>query len=108
MEEEIICCSIIIPLNPTGQYMNQQYNIRQLHSLCTLYCLLCIYLRRNSDLCQLLHKVIGFYNRFNPLQHGGHYMYHQFIIQQLYVQPTRYLSVLFIPPNQQRLVPITA
>jgi len=34
---------------------------------CTLcpYCIymFCIYLRTNSDLCHLQHKVIGFYNR---------------------------------------------
>ena len=34
---------------------------------CTLYphciCVFCIYLRTNSDLCHLQHKLIGFYNR---------------------------------------------
>ena len=29
----------------------------------TLYLVFCIYLRTNSDLCHLHHKLIGFYNR---------------------------------------------
>ena len=28
-----------------------------------IYLLFCIYLRTNSDLCHLQHKLIGFYNR---------------------------------------------
>jgi len=32
----------------------------------------CIYLRTNSDLCHLQHKLIGFYNRDGKrLQRGG-------------------------------------
>jgi hypothetical protein len=39
--------------------MHHQFNIQQLYALPTLY--LCVlYLRTNSDLCQL----IGFYNRY--------------------------------------------
>ena len=41
--------------------MHQQFNIQQLYVLLTLY--LCVYLRTNSDLCHLQHKLIGFYNR---------------------------------------------
>ena len=41
--------------------MHQQFNIQQLYVLPTLY--LCVYLRTNSDLCHLHHKLIGFYNR---------------------------------------------
>jgi hypothetical protein len=42
--------------------MHQQFNIQQLYALPTLY--LCdLYLSENSDLCQLQHKVVGFYNR---------------------------------------------
>ena len=96
------------PLKPYRSVLNQQFNIQQLYALPSLYCLFCIYLRTNSDLCHLLHKLIGFYNRFNTLQHGGHYMYHQFIIQQLYILPTLYIFVLFISPNKQQLVPISA
>ena len=40
--------------------MHQQFNIQQLYVLPTLFC---IYLRTNSDLCHLQHKLIGFYNR---------------------------------------------
>ena len=48
-------------LKPVGHVMHQQFNIQQLYILPTLY--LCIYLRTNSDLCHLQHKLIGFYNR---------------------------------------------
>jgi len=41
--------------------MHQQFNIQQVYALPTLY--LCVYLRTNSDLCYLQHKLIGFYNR---------------------------------------------
>ena len=47
-------------LKPTGNVMHQQFNIQQLYVLPILY--LCIYLRTNSDLCHLQHKLIGFYN----------------------------------------------
>jgi len=53
-------------LKPTGYVMHHQFNIQQLYALPTLYlCVLyvfCIYLRTNSDLCHLQHKLIGFYN----------------------------------------------
>jgi hypothetical protein len=42
--------------------MHQQFNIQQLYALPTLYVFF-IYLRTNSDLCHLQHKLIGFYNR---------------------------------------------
>ena len=41
--------------------MHQQFNIQQLYVLATLY-VFCIYLRTNSDLYHLQHKLIGFYN----------------------------------------------
>ena len=41
-------------LKPTGYVMNQQFDIQELF---------CIYLRTNSDLCHLQHKLIGFYNQ---------------------------------------------
>jgi len=43
--------------------MYHQFNIQQLYALPTLYICVCISLRTNSDLCHLLHKLIGFYNR---------------------------------------------
>jgi hypothetical protein len=49
-------------LKPTGYVMHEQFNIQQLYVLSTLY-VFCIYLRTNSDLCHLQHKLIGFYNR---------------------------------------------
>jgi len=42
--------------------MHQQFNIQQMYALPTLY-VFCTYLRKNSDLCHLEHKLIGFYNR---------------------------------------------
>ena len=50
-------------LKPTGYVMHQHFNIRQLYVLPTLYLCVCIYLRTNSDLTHLQHKLIGFYNR---------------------------------------------
>ena len=49
-------------LKPTCYVMHQQFNIQQ--TLCP-HCIyvFCIYLRTNSDLCHLQHKLIGFYNR---------------------------------------------
>ena len=44
----------------------------------------------------------------NLLNPTGHVMHQQFNIQQLYVLPTLYLCVLYLPENKQRLVPLTA
>jgi len=52
---------------------------------------------------------------FGPLKHSGHYMYHQFNIQQLYVLPTQCILVfcvdlrtaIFSPFNIIRLPFIT-
>jgi len=49
--------------NPSVYVMHQQINIQQLYVLPTLYLCVFIYLRTNSDLCHLLHKLNGFYNR---------------------------------------------
>ena len=49
-------------LKPTGHVMHHQFNIQQLYVLPTLYLCICVYLRTNSDLCHLQHKLIGFYN----------------------------------------------
>ena len=68
----------VISLNvskPTGYVMHQQFNIQQLYALPTLY-VLCIYLRTNSDLCHLQHKLIGFYNRDEKcLQRGTDWVF---------------------------------
>ena len=51
-------------LKTTGHVMHQQFNIQQLYVLLS-HCIyvFCIYLRTNSDLGHLHHKLIGFYNR---------------------------------------------
>jgi len=63
-------------LKPTGYVMHQQFNIQEL-SLCP-HCIyvFCIYLRTNSDLCHLQHKLIGFYNRDEKcLQRGTDWVF---------------------------------
>ena len=45
---------------------------------------------------------------FNLLKPTGYMMQQQFNIQQLYVLPTPYLSVLYLSENKQRLVALTA
>ena len=48
-------------------------------------------------------------DNIKPLKPTGHYMYHQFNIQQFHVLPTQlYLSVLCVSQNKQRLFPYTA
>ena len=48
-------------LKPTGYVMHKQFNIQQLYILPT-HCIyvFCIYLRTNSDLCHLQHKLTSF------------------------------------------------
>jgi len=62
-------------LKPTGYVMHHQFNIQQLYVLPTLH--LCVlYLRTNSDLCHLQHKLIGFYNRDEKcLQRGTDWVF---------------------------------
>jgi hypothetical protein len=79
----------------------------------------CIYLRTNSDLHHLQHKLIGFYNQDEKCLERVtdwvfkysitcYVMHQQFNIQKLYVLPTLYLCVLYLSENKQRLVPLTA
>jgi len=50
-------------LKPTSHMMHQQFNIQQLYLYSHCICVFCIYLRTNSYLCHLQHKLIGFYSR---------------------------------------------
>ena len=43
--------------------MRQQFNIQQLYVLPILYLWVLYLSEKNSDLCHLHHKLIGFYNR---------------------------------------------
>ena len=43
--------------------MHHQFNIQQLYVLPQTIYVFCVYLRTNSDLCHLQHKLIGFYSR---------------------------------------------
>ena len=63
-------------LKPTDHVMHHQFNIQQLHALPTLYLCVLYYLRTNSDLCHLQHKLIGFYNRDEKfLQRGTDWVF---------------------------------
>ena len=53
---------VINLLKPTFYVMHHQFNIQQLYVLPHCIYVFCIYLRTNSDLCHLQHKLIGFYN----------------------------------------------
>ena len=43
--------------------MHRQFNIQLLYILPTCIYVFCVYLRTNSDLCHLQHKLIGSYNQ---------------------------------------------
>jgi hypothetical protein len=65
-------------LKPTGHVMHHQFKIQQLYALPTLYLRVFTYLRTNSDLCHLQHKLIGFYNRDDKcLQRGTDWVFKQ-------------------------------
>ena len=65
---------IINLLKPTGYMMRQQFNIQQLYD--TVFMFSCIYLRTNSDLCHVHHKLIGFYDRDEKcLQRSTHWVF---------------------------------
>jgi hypothetical protein len=51
-------------LKPTGYGMHQQVEYFNNCTLCP-HCIyvFCIYLRTNSDMCHLHHKLVGFYTR---------------------------------------------
>jgi len=64
-------------LKPTGHVMHHQFKhsttVRSAH---TVFMCFCIYLRTNSDLCHLQHKLIGFYNRDEKcLQRGTDWVF---------------------------------
>ena len=67
----------------------------------------------NQQFKQLINVNINYERRqnirkINVLKPTGYVMHQQFNIQQLYALPTLYLCVLYLPENQQRLVPLTA
>jgi hypothetical protein len=56
--------------------MHHQFNIQQLYALPTLFFEFVIFLRTNSDLCHLQHKLIGFYNHDEKfLQRGTDWVF---------------------------------
>ena len=51
-------------------------NIQELYVCPHCIYVFCIYLRKNSDLCHLQHKLIGFYNRDEEcLLHGTNWVF---------------------------------
>jgi hypothetical protein len=68
---------VINLLKPTGYVMHHQFNIQELYALPTqcIY-VFCIYLRTNSDVCHLQHKLIGFCYRYEKcLQRGTDWVF---------------------------------
>ena len=57
-------------LKLTGSVMDHQLTFNSC-TLCPQFKRFCIYLRTNSDLCHLEHKLIGFYNRDEMCLQGG-------------------------------------
>jgi hypothetical protein len=56
--------------------MHQQFNIQQLYILSTRIYVFCMYLRTNSDLCNLQQKLIGLHNRYEKcLQRGKNWVF---------------------------------
>ena len=77
--------------------MYHQFKIQQLYALPTLYLFVLYYSENKQRLVPLKDKLVGIYKiRFDPLQHSGHYMYHQFKIQLQYALSTLYLCVLYL------------
>ena len=54
---------VINLLKPTGHVMHQQFIFNNCTFCPQCIYVFCIYLRTNSDLCHLHHKLFGFYNR---------------------------------------------
>ena len=73
----LISSYLLTILKPTGYLMHQQVLTFNNCTLCP-HCIyvFCIYLRTNSDLCHLQHKLIGFYNRDEKcLQRGTDWVF---------------------------------
>jgi len=75
-------------------------------------CLFCIYLRTNSDVCPIWHKLIGFYNRdekclLRGTNWGFKFSSLRFVFKGL-TTVIYNLCVLYLSQNKQRLVPLTA
>ena len=74
---------------------HQQFNIQQLHALPHCIYVFCIYLRTNSDLCHLQHKLIDFYNRDEKcLQRGT-----DWVFKWLNVKTKFPLIIILLHPN---------
>jgi hypothetical protein len=69
-------CYVINLLNPTGYVMHNSLTFNNCTLSPSCIYVFCIYLRKNSDLCHLQHKLIGFYNRDEKcLQRGTDWVF---------------------------------
>ena len=91
-------CSRFNLLKPTGHVMHT-YSLT--FNYCTFcpHCIyvFCIYLRTNSDLCHLQHKLMGFYNRDEKcLLCGTNWVFKwsclRFVFKRLIIQHTKHMS----------------
>ena len=57
---QFIGCNIS---KPTGYVMHHHIHIQKFYACPLCIYVFCTYLRTNSDLCQLQHKLFSFYNR---------------------------------------------
>jgi len=90
------------PFNPTGHCMYIRFSTQEFHVLPTqcIY-VFCVDLRTNSYfITETVFTVrYGLNLRvmyMNPSKPSGHYMYHQFNIQQFYVLPTQCICVFCV------------
>ena len=100
--------------------MYRQFNIQQLYVLPTAVFVCFVWIWEQTAIVSLYSinwlvciRETVFTARYGldiiPLKPSGHYIYHQFNIQQIYVQPTQlYLCVLCGSQNKQPLFPYTA
>jgi hypothetical protein len=91
-------------LKPTGYVMH--LNIQQLYFCPHCIYVFCIYLRTNSDLCHLQHKLIGIYNRDEKcLQRGTDWVFKwislRFVFKGLISKPHNMSKELCTVPNAQ-------
>jgi len=70
--------SLLKLLKPTGFVMHQQVRHSTIVRSAYTVFMLCIYLRTNSDLCHLQHKLVGFYKRDEKcLLRGANWVFKQ-------------------------------
>jgi hypothetical protein len=84
--------------------MYQQLNIHQLYALPTLD--LCVlYLSKNSDLCHLQHKLVGFYSRDKKcLQRGTDWVFKQSSLRFVFKRLIIFFSSLVVSTANEQFL----